>query len=381
MNNGIGSGSSGNLNIGLSYMYSYSDKYFDGSSPSNYKYIDNSYFNFTSFKASYNFSNEFSLNSNLGFFINKAQNFDFGANQQFSRNAFGLGDASIGFSYLIFNENENLLNVLPSFNVTLPIGIFDQKDGAVVLPIDIQPSSGSYRYNLGLSMSKYFEDFNLIVISSNFFEYSQRIETVRTHYKYGDLYNLALSGIYIINESTSAGLEFRNQIRTKSEDKDKKIINATGGYVVFLTPSINYNIFNDLSLNAQFELPVYKNMNGIQLTNNFATTINLSYIFNFAEEKSFTPIKMQEGNHHKRHFTVSGNCEMCQERIEGIADEFENVILAEWDSELQLLYISYNLEPDFDKILRAIAKAGHDAENYIADIDSYNALPKCCKYK
>ncbi len=53
-----------------------------------------------------------------------------------------------------------------------------------------------------------------------------------------------------------------------------------------------------------------------------------------------------------------------------------------WDIESKKIAIIFNgSETSIDIIQKAIAKVGHDTEKYKASIDSYNALPECCKYR
>ena len=79
---------------------------------------------------------------------------------------------------------------------------------------------------------------------------------------------------------------------------------------------------------------------------------------------------------------VSGNCEMCKERIEKAALNVKGVTSASWDIKNKELHINYkDSESTVDAISKAIAKAGHDTDKYKADNTVYNSLPECCKYR
>lgn len=81
-------------------------------------------------------------------------------------------------------------------------------------------------------------------------------------------------------------------------------------------------------------------------------------------------------------FKVSGNCEMCKERIETAAKSVKGVTTAIWDVDSKVLHVNYNpVQTDLIKIQKAIAKAGHDTEKFKAEDKTYNALPECCKYR
>jgi len=79
-------------------------------------------------------------------------------------------------------------------------------------------------------------------------------------------------------------------------------------------------------------------------------------------------------------FSVLGNCEMCETRIENAAKSVVGVQSAEWDKNTKMITITYNGDIEVNDIEKAIASAGHDTSNYKADDKVYNALPGCCKY-
>ena len=81
-------------------------------------------------------------------------------------------------------------------------------------------------------------------------------------------------------------------------------------------------------------------------------------------------------------FLVSGNCEMCKERIESTTKSIKGVSSATWDDKTKKIAVIFNrLETNLDIIQKAIAKAGHDTEKYKAEKSTYDSLPECCKYR
>jgi Cu(I)/Ag(I) efflux system membrane fusion protein len=81
-------------------------------------------------------------------------------------------------------------------------------------------------------------------------------------------------------------------------------------------------------------------------------------------------------------FKVSGNCEMCKERIETAAKSVPGVDQATWDMDSKIIQVSFNKEKtSLEDIQRAIADAGHDTGKYKASDEVYNSLPECCLYR
>lgn len=80
-------------------------------------------------------------------------------------------------------------------------------------------------------------------------------------------------------------------------------------------------------------------------------------------------------------FQVLGLCGMCKERIEKAAYSVRGVRKASWDQKAQKLQVTYRTKhADQETIERAIAKAGHDTQNFITDEKTYANLHGCCKY-
>ncbi len=379
------SGNSKNaLDISLGDMYSYSDTYYSGSKVNDYKYIKDSYFNFSSLSLAYGLTERLQISAEIGYYTGKIQNFDFGAGQKFSRKAYGLGDGSIGISYKLFSNESNTFVITPSLRATLPIGVFDQMYGPVVLPIDLQPSSGGYKYEAGLMFLKRFETTNFSIFSANTFEYSQRIKTERTNYKYGNLYNFSILGIYNISEPLTGIIKVRAQIRDKAIDDANNIIDATGGFTLFIAPQIEFKFYDTWKLSLQYEMPIYRDLNSIQLGNKYAINARISKRINFSGEmvsrktieKDLSGVDVKTSI-----FKVVGSCDMCKERIEKTAMEFKNVVRAVWDANTKILEITYENEINLDAVKKALAKAGHDNDSYKASDKVYESLPGCCHYR
>ncbi|HEX2922353.1 MAG TPA: ATPase [Bacteroidales bacterium] len=77
---------------------------------------------------------------------------------------------------------------------------------------------------------------------------------------------------------------------------------------------------------------------------------------------------------------VSGNCNMCEERIEKAALA-QGALDPSWDVKTKLLTFSYEpAKTSPDAVAKKVASVGHDAGKFKAEDKVYNALPSCCKY-
>lgn len=384
LNSSIGlSGGKDILNVNLSHIYSQSDTYYNGISETNNKY-SSSNFNFTYLNLTYGLSNKLRISTDLGYFVNKSQTFE---SSNYTRSTQGIADATIGFIYHTYQSDNKLFDIYQNARLTLPVGQFRQEFDGIVLPIDFQPSSGNYKYNIGLILSKRFEKSDFSLNSSISLEESKTIETESSFHKYGNLYNVSLAGVYNIMQNVAGLLQIRAEYREKALNAAKSnnnvysFINASGGSLVYLSPQINYNFNGDWFCSLQYSIPIYKNVNGEQLTNKYYLTANISKSFDFSNNEKNINILSENINLSEIEFQISGNCEMCKERIENAINENNNVVKSDWDTESKIVKIYYNNEINIDEIKKSIANIGHDTDKFKADINIYNKLPECCLYR
>lgn len=79
-------------------------------------------------------------------------------------------------------------------------------------------------------------------------------------------------------------------------------------------------------------------------------------------------------------FKIWGNCEMCEERIEEAAYK-KNVSKGDWNKDTKLITITFDsTKTNSGEILKRIAYAGYDSEQFLAPDDVYANLPGCCQY-
>ncbi|TDQ32862.1 heavy-metal-associated domain-containing protein [Zeaxanthinibacter enoshimensis] len=79
---------------------------------------------------------------------------------------------------------------------------------------------------------------------------------------------------------------------------------------------------------------------------------------------------------------VSGNCSMCQARIEKAAMDQVGVLDASWDKNTKILELQYDeTMTSVEAVEEAIARVGHDTEHHKAHKEAYENLPGCCQYE
>ena len=78
---------------------------------------------------------------------------------------------------------------------------------------------------------------------------------------------------------------------------------------------------------------------------------------------------------------IYGNCLMCKTAIEK-AGNIKNIASVNWDENTKIAAITYDQKKtNQDEILKRIALAGYDSEQFLSPGDAYAKLPKCCQYE
>tara|TARA_Y100001954_G_C15598574_1_gene496807 strand:+ start:453 stop:803 length:351 start_codon:yes stop_codon:yes gene_type:complete len=79
---------------------------------------------------------------------------------------------------------------------------------------------------------------------------------------------------------------------------------------------------------------------------------------------------------------ISGNCELCKSRIEKSAFNTAGVRSANWNINTKELIVQFDKEKfSTKKLLKRIARKGHDSRLIRAKFKNYNKLPYSCKYR
>lgn len=79
---------------------------------------------------------------------------------------------------------------------------------------------------------------------------------------------------------------------------------------------------------------------------------------------------------------VNGDCEHCKKRIQKTAYSVSGVKSAVWSAQTHELDLILNEEKaTILDVKKAMAKQGHDTDQFKAAIVDYNKLPECCQYE
>ncbi len=95
---------------------------------------------------------------------------------------------------------------------------------------------------------------------------------------------------------------------------------------------------------------------------------------------SVTAAQAQIKNAKTKTVKVNGNCGMCETNIEKAANK-KNISKASWNEDTKMATITYDSKKTtLNAVLKNIANAGYDNEQFTAPDDVYNKLHGCCQY-
>lgn len=96
---------------------------------------------------------------------------------------------------------------------------------------------------------------------------------------------------------------------------------------------------------------------------------------------SFTACNAQIKNAKTETVKIYGNCGMCKSTIEK-AGNIKKVAQVDWNKDTKTAVLTYDsTKTNQDKILKRIALAGYDSDQFLAPDDVYAKLPECCQYE
>jgi hypothetical protein len=240
--------------IGL-YRYLNGSRFYSGTDELKNLYGEELNVHFTGFNLGYGVTTKFTIDLEGGAFPDKDLNFGYTRDQISGMNSLAL----IG-KYTIFADKET------SQELTLGAGFRQPLTSNTTL-------SGNNGAILQLFYFKNItDDFNLII-----FNRSEFYLTDKSNFKSG---NNITSSVFLtkgIFEKMTGILETRYELQGISSQDNLDLIN-TGKQILSLVPQISYN-FSDFSVSGFFELPVYRNFEGVQLAERFGAGLAIVYMF------------------------------------------------------------------------------------------------------
>jgi hypothetical protein len=198
---------------------------------------------------------------------------------QYKSSTSALGDIKLIGRYQGFNEQHNF-GVM--FGVKLPTGSHDKygtstdstEPDRVLIDPGLQPGTGTTDAILGVyyvdSLNKNWDYFAQGLV--------QKALNSKDDYKPGDSLNVNLGVRYLDLSIVVPQLQL-NARHVERDSGDNADVFSTGGTLVYLSPGISVPVAKRASVYGFVQLPVYQDVNGVQLTPRYTASVGVRYSF------------------------------------------------------------------------------------------------------
>lgn len=190
-----------------------------------------------------------------------------------------LGDIKLIGRYQGFSEQHN---VGLMFGIKLPTGKHDKYGTStdptapepVLIDPGLQPGTGTTDAIFGIyyvdSLSKNWDYFAQGIMQKAFNEHKD--------YRPGDSVNVNLGVRYLEFAGFTPQLQL-NARNVERDSGDNADIYSTGGTLVYLSPGVSVPINKQASVYGFVQLPIYQDVNGVQLTPRYTASLGARYSF------------------------------------------------------------------------------------------------------
>lgn len=162
----------------------------------------------------------------------------------------------------------------------LPLGSSKLEQQSRLIAADMQPGSGSWD---GILWGNYYQNFIKLYQLSVFGTASYRLNGSNQRFSFSDLgyqFGHELSATAGVNFASQSRFEYSAALRYRSTRRDQFDGGAmpnTGGKWLFFVPGLNTKINKQFTARLSSQIPLYRNLNGTQLTTNYTLSVGLYY--------------------------------------------------------------------------------------------------------
>ncbi|WP_299261547.1 transporter [uncultured Aquimarina sp.] len=209
----------------------------------------------------------------------------------FKTESSGFGDTKIGALYKFFNKNKQQLH--GQIGLSIPTGSIDKKDvtpastpNETILPYPMQIGSGTWDTEIALT---YLKQWNILSFGTQA-RTTLRIGENDNEYRLGNKYSLnnwiAVTAADWLSFSGRLELGATDKISGTNPDLNPMMVitaDTANSGMTYTNAGLGFNLYafkgsiKNLRLGFEASIPLFQNMNGIQLRNKETITLGLQY--------------------------------------------------------------------------------------------------------
>lgn len=274
------------------YRHSESSGYWQGNKKSDFNFVKSANFNYVGTVFAYGLLKKLTLETELGYYINKSQTYNI--EPEFTNKGYGFNNGVFSVKYNLISKTEKLVEWTTGLGVKFPFKAQYQIVNNVELPRDVQPSTHAFGIVAQSFLYKGIPAKGLRLFLIN--RYDANYPDPQ-RFKFG---NSIVSSFFVSKQIKQSNWAVITQLRHEYRAKDVRdannnscagcfatgtYVNASGGSLIFVAPQINYTLTKKWNISLLADVPVYRNYNGTQLGNKFAFALYLSRDFGGKCEK------------------------------------------------------------------------------------------------
>ena len=258
------------------YRHSFSDVYYEGTNPSKDEIdmSDNAFYDFGGLTLEYGLTHKLTLQADAGYFFNKVVNFHNDALTDL--NGRGMSNGLVLLKYGLYVDPVKLVEITAGAGMKYPFSRqpLTTPSGAPY-QLDARPSTNAFGFVGTLLLSKEFAPITLRTFLLSRFEYNGFNVN---DYQTGKLFSNSLFFSKKIAKRFFGIVQLRGEIHGKDVQDGAEEVN-TGYHLLVLSPQLSYSIAGLWNLSVLYDVPVYKNYQGKQLTPQYAYAVSLTRDF------------------------------------------------------------------------------------------------------
>jgi hypothetical protein len=261
------------------YKHGEVKQYFEKDHHSGFDLIRKAYYNNLTSIIGYGFSSRLTIETELGYYINKSQIYN--TQPAYTLSGKGFSNLIAFIKYNLYTNYMSRMFYSMAIGFKIPFTRNPQLVNNVELPIEVQPTVGSYGFVFYSSFVKENSERGLRFFITNRAEVNM---PNRNEYQLGtSFFNSFFMSKHLmfpwLKDDWTTIIQLRNEIRLRDKKAGYKK-ESTGGFLFILVPQINYVIKEKWFLSAMIDFPVYQYFHGTQLGAGTGFTFSLARTFN-----------------------------------------------------------------------------------------------------
>ncbi len=260
------------LEIGLHYEYLRSRGMHDGSEEIDDPHDTKTDWHRTTLTASYGLFSGLSVSAVVPYtWKNKNRNIP-AAGGYVENTSNGIGDITCMVRYSPLSRSFVTYRELTAgAGVKFPTGSTDERNYGCLLPLELQPGTGSWDYHLALSFYQGFEPVDFVVSGT------YTLTGEYDGYEFGNQFSYLFSSVFHVRSGLDLSAALSGVVRARDREYGEEIY-ATGRHQLWLVPGVRFEaIPYTLNLQAYVEAAIYQDFNGSQLGSDYNLRLSAVY--------------------------------------------------------------------------------------------------------